>query len=104
MLTSMVSERPCKPFPKVRSRVRIVEYISNAQHGIYRVAARDVEDPRNHIHTCPRQLFLSLVGERWEAPPEMPIGGVQQPQHDVSGFGAAILNAAWNSRVTVGAR
>jgi hypothetical protein len=53
MLTSMVSERPGKPFPKVRGRVRIVEYVSNAQHGIYRVTACDVEDPRNHIHARP---------------------------------------------------
>ena len=74
------------------------------KHGIYRVAARDVEDPRDHIHTCPRQLFLPLVRERRKASPEVPVGGVQQPQHDVSGFGAAIWNAAWNSRVTVGAR
>jgi hypothetical protein len=33
----------------------------------------------------------------------VPIGSVQQPQHDVSGFGTAIWNIAWNSRVTVGA-
>ena len=104
MLTWVISECLCKPIPKVWSRVRIVEYVPNAQHSIYRVAASYVEDPRDYIHTCPRQLFLSLVGERWEAPPEMPVGGVQQSQHDVSGFGAAILNAAWNSRVTVGAR
>jgi len=47
---------------------------------------------------------IEMLLRNEEAPPEMPVGSVQQPQHDVSGFGAAILNAAWNSRVTVGAR
>jgi hypothetical protein len=34
----------------------------------------------------------------------MPIGGVQKPQHDVSGFVARIWNTDWNSRITVGVR
>src|SRR5258707_8294885 len=104
MRACMPLERPCKPLPKVRTWVGIVEYVTNAQYGIHRVPPRDVEDPRDHIHTCPRQLFLPLVRERRKASPEVPVGGMQQPQHDVSGFGGAISNATWNSRVTVGAR
>jgi hypothetical protein len=33
----------------------------------------------------------------------MPVGSVQQLQHDVSGIGWAISNADWNKRVTPGA-
>ena len=86
----MVSERPRKPLPKVRSRVRIVEYVPNAEYGIHRITSRDVEDRRDHIHASPRQLFLPFLRERRETSPEVPVSRMQQPQHDVSGFGAAI--------------
>ena len=104
MRASVPLERPCKPLPKVRTWVGIVEYVTNAQYGIHRVAPRDVKDPRDHIHTCPRQLFLPLVRERRKASPEVPVRSVQQPQHDFSGLGAVIWNVAWNSRVTLGTR
>src|SRR5437764_14300399 len=100
----MSLERFCKPLPEVWSWLRIVENITNAKHRIYRVASRDVEDPRNHIHARPRQFFLPLLREGQKTPPEVPIGRVQQPQHGLSRFGAAISNAAWNSGVTFGAR
>jgi hypothetical protein len=53
MLASVPLKRPCKPLPKVRGWFRIVEYITDAKYRIHRIAARDVEDPRDHIHTCP---------------------------------------------------
>ena len=94
----------CKPVPEVGSRLGIVEDITHAKHRIDCVASRDVEDPRNDIHTCPRQFFVPLFGEGQKTPSEVPVGRVQQLQHDVSGFGAAISNTAWNNRVTFGAR
>ena len=60
-------------------------------------------ESRDHIHPRARELLLRLLRKRREPPPEMPIGRVEDSQHDVSGFGA-IRNDTWNSRVTVGAR
>ena len=70
-------------------------------HALRRPTSRIVVD---HIHPRARQLLLRLLRERRESPPEVPVRGVQQSQHDVSGFGGAIRNDTWNSRVTVGAR
>jgi hypothetical protein len=103
MLTSLQLKRLCEALPKVRSWFRIVENIAHAEYGMHRVSARDVEDANDHIHPSPGQLFLSLFRERGKSSPEVPIGSVQQPQHDVSGFGTAIWKTVWNSRVTVGA-
>src|ERR1035437_9478141 len=99
MLTGVPLQRPCKPFPEVRRRFGIVEYITDAKYRIHRVAACDVKNPRDDIHTRTRQLFLSLFRKRRKASPEVPVGSVQQPQHDFSGFGATIWNVTWKSRV-----
>jgi hypothetical protein len=49
MRTGVGSERLCKPLPKVRGRVRIVEYVTNAQHGIApRCGARRRGSSRSH--------------------------------------------------------
>ena len=104
MRTSLLSECLCKRFPKIRNWLRIVEYVTNAKYGIHTVAPRDVEDGCHHVHTRPRQLFLPLLREGRKAPPEVPVGSMQQSQHNVSGLGRAIWNADWNNRVTVGAR
>jgi hypothetical protein len=53
MLASVPLKRLCKPFPEVRGRLRIVEYITDGKHRIHCIAARDIEDSRDHIHTCP---------------------------------------------------
>ena len=99
----MHSKRPGKALPKVRGRFRVVEYITGAKYRMHRIPARDVEDASDDIHPGPRQLFLRLFRERGKASPEVPIGSVQQPQHEVSRFDAVIWNTVWNSRVTVGA-
>ena len=99
----MIAERLREPFPEVLARRRIVEQVAGAQHGVHAVAPADIENLADHVHPRARQLLLRLLRERRKPPPQMPVRGVQQPQHDVSGPGA-IRNATWNSRVTVGAR
>lgn len=48
--------------------------------------------PRNHLHAGTRELFLTIFSERWKALAQVPIRGMQQPQHDVPGFDWTILN------------
>ena len=92
MRGSVLLKRPCKPFPEVRLGLGIVEQVAGAQHRMHRVASRDVEDLRDHVHPRARQLLLRFLRERREPPPEMPVGRVQQPQHDVSGIRGEIRN------------
>jgi hypothetical protein len=54
MLAGVTLKRPCEPFPKIRGRFRIVEYITGAEYCADPVAAGDIEDRRDDIHTCPR--------------------------------------------------
>ena len=81
----MIAERLRQSFPEVLARGRVVEQVSRAQHRIDAVSAADVEDPRDHLHPRARQLLLRLLGKGRKPPPEMPIGRVQDLQHDVSG-------------------
>src|SRR5260221_9122652 len=63
----------CEPFPKVRRTIPIIEYISNTKYRIHRIAASYIQDPRNDVHTCPRQLFLPLFREGRKAPAKVPV-------------------------------
>ena len=51
MLADVPLEGFCKPVPKVRRRFGIIEYIADAKYRIHCVAASNVENPRDHIHT-----------------------------------------------------
>src|SRR5260221_8446956 len=90
----------CEPFPKVGRRIRIIEYVSGTKYRIHRIATSYIEDAGDDVHTSPRQLFLPLFWEGRKASAKVPVGGMQQSQHDFSGFGAFILNAVWKRRGT----
>ena len=53
MRASVRLKRLGQPLPKVRARFRIIEDVTNAKHRIHRIASRNVENPGDHIHSCP---------------------------------------------------
>src|SRR6266705_2805706 len=104
MRPGVIAEPPRQSLPEVLDGIRIVEKVSGAQQGVDAVSAPDIENPVNDLHSRSRELLLCLLGKGRKPPSQVPIGGVQDPQHDVTRFGAAIRNATWKRRVTFGAR
>ena len=104
MWTGTILERPGESLPEVRCGRGVVEQVAGAQYGVHGIAPCDIEDRRDDVHPGARQPLLRLLGETRKSSPEMPIRGVQKPQHDVPWFMGTIRNATWKSRVTVGAR
>jgi hypothetical protein len=86
----LVGEGPGKTLPEGRQRIGVVKQIAGAQDGVDAVPARDVKNSGDHLHARPRQLLLRFLRKRGEAASEMPVGRVQEPQHDVIASGGSI--------------
>jgi hypothetical protein len=104
MWTGVIAEPPGQSFPEVLAGSGIIKNVSSAQDGVDAISAPDIENPVDNLHSRARELLLCLLRKGRKPPAQMPIGGVQDPQHDVTGFGAAIRNATWKRRVIFGAR
>ena len=104
MRTGMIAQRSRQPLPEVLARRGIVEQIAGTQDRVHAVPPADVEDPVDDVHARARQLPLRLLRERRKSASQVPVRGVQQPQHDVAALDGTIRNVTWNSRVTTGAR
>ena len=96
----MIAERLGQPFPEVFARCWIVEQVTGAQDRIHAVTSAEVQNLVDYIHPGARELLLRFLRKRRKPPSQMPIGRVEDSQHDVF----PIRNDTWNSRVTFGAR
>ncbi len=105
MRTRMIAERPGEPFPEVFGRRGVVEQVAGAQD---RIDTRFV-GPRRGCDAITSirardSFFCASSGNDGKRRPRCQSAVCSSSQHDVSGFGGAIRNDTWNSRVTVGAR
>ena len=124
MRTRALLKPASQSLPKVGTRIGIVKDIARAQDRMHGVATGDLKDTGHHVHACSREFFLRILGERFEASSEVPVGSVEKLQHHFTrNFGvgcdvalvsvvigasaigpATIRKVAWNRRVTDGTR
>jgi hypothetical protein len=90
-----------EPFPEILHGRRIVKDVTCAQDRVHGLPSRHAQDPGHNIQSRARELLLRLFWKHRESSPEVPVGRVDEPQHDV--FAADVIrNVARNSGVTVG--
>ena len=101
--------------PPLLVRVRAVEEIAGAQHGIDVAALGKVQDASHHFEPGPGEAQFLFAAERREAQAQVPVCSVQQGQRHIvllsslpsggiagSVLGHAISNSAVSSLSTVG--